>query len=62
MSVCHYNWHNIFRGVNLAQPTGLGLGPCGLGPKKAHIEKKAPIKEAHKAKNPPKVLWVKDNP
>jgi len=46
----------------LAQPTGLGLGPCGLGPKKAHIEKKAPIKEAHKAKNPPKVLWVKDNP
>jgi len=37
------------RGVNLAQPTGFGPGPCGLGPKKPTL-KKASNKEAHRAK------------
>jgi len=49
------------RGVNLAQPTGLGPDPCGLGPKKPTL-KKAPIKKAHKVKNPTKALWVRANP
>jgi len=38
------------KGVNLAQPTGLGSGPCGRRPKKPTL-KKALIKEAHRAKN-----------
>jgi len=29
----------------LAQPIGLGLGPCRLRVKKAHIEKKPPLKK-----------------
>jgi len=35
----------------LAQPTGLGPDPCGLGPKKPTLKKNS-IKEAHRAKNP----------
>jgi len=37
---------NIFpiRGVNLAQSTGLGSGPCGLEPKKPTLKKKSPSK------------------
>ena len=49
------------RCVNLAQPTGLGPGPCGLRPKKPTL-KKATIKEVHKTKNPTKALWVRVNP
>jgi len=30
----------LSRGVNLAQPTGLGLDPCGLGPKKPTLKNK----------------------
>jgi len=45
----------------LAQPTGLGLGPCGLGPKKPTL-KKSSHQEAHKAINPTKALWVRANP
>jgi len=29
--------------------------------KKAHIEKKAPNKEAYRSKNPTKVLWARAN-
>jgi len=35
----------------LAQPTGFGLGPCGLGPNKPTLKKK-PNKEAHRAFGP----------
>jgi len=51
----------INSGVNLAQPTRLGPGPCGLGLKMPTL-KKSPIKEAHRAKNPIKALWVRANP
>jgi len=46
----------------LAQHTGLGPDPCGLGPKKPTLKKKTPIKEAHRTKNPTKALWVRANP
>jgi len=35
----------LHRTVNLAQPTGLGPGPHGLGPKKATQPKKPPTKK-----------------
>jgi len=34
-----------YKGVNLAQSTGFGLDLCGLG-KKAHNEKKNPLKKS----------------
>jgi len=45
----------------LAQPTRLGLGPCGRGLKKPTL-KKSPIKEVHRAKNFTKALWAWANP
>jgi len=45
----------IFRGVNLAQSTGFGPGPCGLGPKKLTL-KKSPQQRGPQGQKPYKSL------
>jgi len=49
------------RGVNLAQPTGFGLGPCELGPKKPTL-KKSPQQRSLQGQKPYKIPMGQGQP